>query len=149
MTLPAGDYLAIPHGRNWVSWSVVRLNCCWSSPAQSFLASDLFETFDQEFFFSPRHVCIWEMGPPSRQSHITTDGHSVRVSSLIWGPRPDICYVKQLRCCRCGGPCLIGGWVCHFSRSYALNATTLRGIAAILQWPIFCLLLTRPHWGRP
>jgi hypothetical protein len=26
------------------------LNCCWSSPAQSFLASGLVQTFDQDFF---------------------------------------------------------------------------------------------------
>jgi hypothetical protein len=30
--------------------SVGRLNCCWSSPAQSFLASGFVETFDQDCF---------------------------------------------------------------------------------------------------
>jgi hypothetical protein len=35
------------------------LNCCWPSPAQSFLASGLTNTFDQDFI-SSRHVCDWE-----------------------------------------------------------------------------------------
>jgi hypothetical protein len=42
-------------------WSACRLNYCWASPAQSFLVSGLVETFDQDIFFSPRHVRYWEM----------------------------------------------------------------------------------------
>jgi hypothetical protein len=34
------------------SRSVDLLNCCWPSPAQSFLASGLVEIFDKVFFLS-------------------------------------------------------------------------------------------------
>jgi hypothetical protein len=44
-----------------------KLNCCWFSPAQSFLASGLVESFDQDFFLSPVHGRFWEMGPPLRR----------------------------------------------------------------------------------
>jgi hypothetical protein len=59
--------------------SVNPLNCCSPTPAQSFLASGLVATFDEDYFFSPRHVHVWEMGPP------------------FWGEGS----VSQWRCCIC------------------------------------------------
>jgi hypothetical protein len=51
--LPRGDCLKTASDSDFLGL-VGRLNCCWSSPAQPFLASDLVETFGQDFF--PRHV---------------------------------------------------------------------------------------------
>jgi hypothetical protein len=45
---------------------VGQLNCCWSSAAQSILASGPVKTFVL-LFFPPRHVCVWEMRPPLRR----------------------------------------------------------------------------------
>jgi hypothetical protein len=39
-----------------ITMSVGQLNCCWPSPAQSFLASGLVETFDQDFFLLDMYV---------------------------------------------------------------------------------------------
>jgi hypothetical protein len=46
------------------SWLVGQSNCCWPSPAQSFLASSLIKIYEQDFCSLLRHVCVLKVGPP-------------------------------------------------------------------------------------
>jgi hypothetical protein len=58
------------HQASWGSWdwlaSVGRLNCCWTSPAQSFLASVSSRSMTKIFVLSYTCTCL-EMGPPLRR----------------------------------------------------------------------------------
>jgi hypothetical protein len=78
--------------------SVSRLNCCWSSPAQSFLASGLVETFDQDFLSLSWTCTCLRNGASSRTSggvglsvealRLLHRSLSTRISALSQHPGP-------------------------------------------------------------
>jgi hypothetical protein len=83
---------------------------------------------------------------------------SVLMSSPIRDLRPDFCYC-QFQVYWCGAPSLTKGQVCRLNccwfsptQSYLLCINSSDHFASgvliqFLWWPLFCLLLSRPHWA--
>jgi hypothetical protein len=69
-----------------LSWLVGRLNCCWPSPARSFLVSLSSRSMTKICIFSGTCTCF-EMGPPLRwkrsKSKLCYDRRSVGQSALV------------------------------------------------------------------
>jgi hypothetical protein len=59
--------------------SAGQLNCCWPSPAQSFLASSVVEIHDQDFC-----SCVLDVGPP------------------LWRGEGSVCPCRRYICCTAG-----------------------------------------------
>jgi hypothetical protein len=57
------------------------------------------------------------------QSHVTTDGQSVLVSSPLWGSWPDflVLYSDYYGLCPLGVPSLTRGWICHLSEVFVMS----------------------------
>jgi hypothetical protein len=67
---------------NWTNSQVGRLNCCWPSPAHSFLASVFTRSMTKIFVFSQTCTCF-ETGPPFRRGK----GRSFYVAATFVAPQ--------------------------------------------------------------
>jgi hypothetical protein len=92
-------------------------------------------------------VNVAETKNQQSQNYVPTDGQSASLSWCqvpIWDPRPDFCYARQLRVCRCGAPSMTRGRVCRLQLLLALVSAVVsrRGVrpsplgTSATNWPI-------------